>query len=476
MSYLELLFVEAMVILGFLCALALVPRIIMERRQAGAAVAWLMAVCLFPYLGVPLYLIFGGRRVERVRARKQGPHLETDNEAASAGDIVDESAWDVASLMLRSGATPPLRDNGVTVIGDGERAYDEILEAINNAERRIEVCTYILGRDRVGTTIVSRLARKARQGVEVKLLIDSLGSIWTRRHALRKLRAAGGEVGWFLPMVHFRRRAAAHLRNHRKLIVIDDRVAFVGGMNLSAEYMGPPTARTRWRDVLVRLEGPAVAELHHVFNADWTFTTDAEPRKTHVDSSWSLENAGHGDSIVQVTPDGPDIRQNPIGSGITAAVARARERVWIVTPYFVPDESFSNMLELAARLGRDVRIIIPRRTKIRTADLACRSYLDSLIEAGASVFVYDRSFLHAKLLVVDDMMAGVGSFNVDVRSFHLNFEIGAFLYDEKSVRKIAETVADIQADATPLDTEEFARRSGSRRFLEDTCRLLSPLL
>ncbi|MEF8787605.1 MAG: cardiolipin synthase [Planctomycetota bacterium] len=472
MSYLQWILLEAMVVLGFVSALVLIPRIIMERRQAGATLAWLLIVVLMPYIGVPLFLLIGGRRVERVRESKRRPRLEPEERsAASFRDEVSESAWDIASLMLRYGGSPPRRGNSLQIITDGQEVYDSILEAIDGAQDHVEVCTYILGRDRTGDGITDKLTEKARQGVDVRLLTDSVGSMWARRTSLWSLRRAGGRTGSFLPMLTFRRRAAAHLRNHRKIVVVDDRVAFVGGMNMSCEYMGPPLARRRWRDIMVRLEGPPAADLHYVFDADWEFTTSESPREASY-----RDPPASGGATVQIVPDGPDVPENPIASGVTTAVARARERVWIVSPFYVPDEWFANSLETAARMGCDVRLVVPQRTNIRTADLAGRSYLDSLMAAGARVFRYEKGFLHAKLLVVDDTLAGVGSFNLDVRSFHLNFEIGAFLYDRDSIRSIADTITDIQDDARQLDPEQFGSRGGLVRFTEDTCRLLSPLL
>ena len=472
MSYLQWILLEGMAIVGFISALVLIPRIIMERRQAGTTLAWLLLVVLMPYIGVPLFLLIGGRRVERVRERKNKPRLEPEERTAeSFRQEVTAPAWDIASLMLRSGGSPPRRGNSLQVLADGQEAYDSILEAIDGAQDHVEVCTYILGRDRTGDGITKKLTEKARQGVDVRLLTDSVGSMWARRTSLWELRTAGGQTGSFLPMLTLRRRAAAHLRNHRKIVVVDDRIAFVGGMNMSCEYMGPPLARRRWRDIMVRLEGPPAADLHYVFDADWGFTTGDPPREaTYRDPPDS------GGATVQIVPDGPDVPENPIASGVTTAVARARERVWIVSPFYVPDEWFAHSLETAARLGCDVRLIIPKHTNIRTADYAGRSYLEPLMAAGGRVFIYERGLLHAKLLVVDDTVAGVGSFNLDVRSFHLNFEIGAFLYDEDSIRDIAGSITDIQDEARELDPVEFAQRGGLTRFAEDTCRLLSPLL
>lgn len=466
------LIAELMAIIGFACAIVLIPRIIMERRQVGATLAWLLIIGLVPYVGVPLFFLIGGRRVKRLRARKRGVHTESAGVTATARDLMNPRARSLSGLMSGAGAFPARRKNRMSVFADAQGAYDEIMKMADEAQDRIEACTYILGRDAVGREIIQKLAERAADGVDVRLLVDGVGSFGTKGRFARPLRDAGGKVATFLPVIPFRRKASAHLRNHRKIFVIDGRSAFVGGMNLSSQFMGPASEGPRWKDVSIRLDGPAARDVHAVFEADWEFTTgETEPELP-------AEPPGdEGDScVVQIAPDGPDIPTNPIHSGVLAAVAHATERVWLVTPFYVPDESFAMVLSLAARMGCDVRLVVPERSNLRLADLAGRSYLDGLMEAGARVFLYRRGLLHAKLLVVDDVVAGVGSFNVDMRSFYLNFEIGAFLYSDDDVAQIAGTISDIQAESELVSLAEFSRRGRMVRFAEDMCRLFSPLL
>ena len=463
-----------MAIIGFLCAIILVPRIIMERRQVGATLAWLLIICLVPYIGVPLFFLIGGHKVKRLQARKRKVPTIRAGTTEPVKERMSRRAWGLSSLMVGAGAFPPRRGNSLSVYADGMDAYEEILRMADEARHRIDVCTYILGKDAVGRGIIDKLAERAADGVEVRLLVDGVGSFGTKGRFARALREAGGRVGTFLPVIPVRRKASAHLRNHRKIVVIDGRAAFVGGMNLSSQFMGPPSDQPRWKDVSMRLDGPVAQDLHEVFQADWEFTT-GEVEEDPLQDFPEPERQQNG-SVVQVVPDGPDTSTKPIYSGVMAAVAQAEERVWVVTPFYVPDEPLARLLSLAARMGRDVRLIVPEKSNMRLADLAGRSYLDGLMEAGAQVFLYRKGLLHAKLLVVDDVLAGVGSFNVDMRSFYLNFEIGAFLYSQESIARIADTIFDIQKESELVKLEEFSRRGRAVRFAEDLCRLFSPLL
>ena len=469
------LIANLMAIIGFVCAIILVPRIIMERRQVGATLAWLLIICLVPYVGVPLFFLIGGHKVKRLQARKKNVRTARTGLAEPVKERLNRRAWGLSSLMVGAGAFPPRRGNSMSVYADGMEAYDEIMKMADEAERRIDVCTYILGKDAVGRAIIDKLAERAADGVEVRLLVDGVGSFGTKGRFARPLREAGGKVGTFLPVIPVRRKASAHLRNHRKIVVVDGRSAFVGGMNLSSQFMGPRSDQPRWKDVSMRLDGPVARDLHEVFQADWEFTTGEVEAEDALDDFPEPDVQPEG-SVVQIAPDGPDTTTKPIYSGVMAAVAQAEERIWVATPFYVPDESLARLLALAARMGRDVRLIVPEKSNMRLADLAGRSYLDGLMEAGAQVFLYRKGLLHAKLLVVDDVLAGVGSFNVDMRSFYLNFEIGAFLYSPESIAQIADTIFDIQKESELVKLEEFTSRGRTVRFAEDLCRLFSPLL
>jgi len=476
MSWVWWLLAELMVVVGFACAIV----IITERRQPRATLAWLLLIALAPYVGVPLYFLIGGRRIKRVTARKRSPVLDACRDHdEEVQELLSPRARNVASLMMRSGASAPRTGNRIRIINDGLTAYETLMEMLDGARHSIEVCTYILGRDEVGRAIVQKLAQKASQGVLVRLLVDGVGSWRTKGRFLQPLRDAGGRTGTFLRVLPIRRKASAHLRNHRKIVVVDKRAALVGGMNLSQEFIGPPSRRRRrWRDACAYIEGSAVDDLREVFDADWAFATEenTQEQPDREDAPTGDADRPQGTAIIQIVPDGPDIPEDPIYSAVTAAISQASRRIWIVSPFYIPDEAFATNLTLAARMGRDVRLILPRRSNLFLVDLAGRSYLDSLMAANAKVYLFEKGWLHAKMLVVDETLAAIGSFNMDVRSFHLNFEIGAFFYEKESIKAIAQSIYSIQRESKLLDREKFARRNRAVRFLEDTCRLFSPLL
>ncbi|MBN2232073.1 MAG: PLDc N-terminal domain-containing protein [Deltaproteobacteria bacterium] len=525
MSPVQWLYGHFFEILGYLLALVLVPRILLERRHPGATVAWLLAIGLVPFLGVPLYFLIGGKRIRRI-ARDMAWGVFPP---PAAGPAVPGDFHHVCELMTASGAFSPAGLDGFRIIDDGTAAYERVVELIGDAGHSIEVATFILGRDAVGRELVSLLAHKAREGVEVRLLLDGFGSFFTRWGFVRPLREMGGKVGVFLPLFPFRRRWSANLRNHRKMIIVDSRKALVGGMNLAADYLGPRCSGRHWKDILMELDGAVVAQFRQVFAHDWHYTTGEEmvlgdaatAKPLPVDppppaastaavgagiaaaerNSVMVSPAVAGDppdgrmpavgdlsarlSVgvpvarcrpVQLVADGPDFERRPLYAGVLAALHQARESIWVVTPYFVPDEPLSAALELAARMGRDVRLVVPERSNHPLVDLAAGSYLTELVHAGARLYRYRPGMMHAKMIVIDGRLAISGSANVDIRSFQLNFELATFFFhaaDVAAVRLAAERIIAASRLVLPRDMRQKSR---GREFAEDLCRVFSPLL
>lgn len=461
-------------ILGYLLAIMLIPRILLERRHPGATIAWVLAVGLVPYLGVPLYFLIGGRRIKKIsKKRDWDVRQEKAEQQPSAQDLLPETSRKIAHLLTRAGTFPPGQHNAVRIIDDGVDAYEALVDLLEHAESSIEIATFILGRDEVGRSLVELLARKARQGVEIRLLLDALGCFRTRGSFVDPVRDAGGRVGIFLPLLSIRRRWSANLRNHRKMTIVDGQKALVGGMNLAKEYMGPTPYRNRWKDVSLTITGTGAGYVRSIFWTDWSYSTN-EP--VHPESFGSLPaRRNREESIVQVVGDGPDVPDRPLYSGVLAALNRARERIWVVTPYFVPDEALSAALELAARMGCDVRLVMPERSNHPLVDLAGSSFLVDLMPAGVRFYCYQPGMLHAKLIAIDDQLAVVGSANMDIRSFQLNFEIATFLYDPRNVEEVLAVMGSIMKESREVRMEEITRKSKFRKFSEDICRVFSPL-
>ncbi len=364
----------------------------------------------------------------------------------------------------------PRRDgNRLEVLGTGESAFRSLIQSIGSARESIHISTYILGVDDTGRAIVDALARKAAEGVEVCLLLDGLGCWPVRGKFLRPLTDAGGRHASFMPMLHLPFRGRANLRNHRKILIFDRRSAIVGGMNLAREYMGQTTDPKRWHDLSLTVEGPVVSDLYTIFCGDWAFAAGEE--LAPMPQACPLVQGEHTVPL-QLVPSGPDMPEDSLYDAVVTGLFSARERVWIVTPYFVPDEMLTKALCIAARRGADVRIVVPLASNHRVADLVRRSYLRQVQEAGATVYCFRPGMLHAKVIVVDERLSIVGSMNMDVRSFFLNYEVALLAYSRGITQQLAAWVEDVMAQSETGVKDVH----GAVEFLEGMGRLLAPLL
>ena len=369
--------------------------------------------------------------------------------------------------------------NRIELLTRGEEAFRHLVRIIDEAKTTIHITTYILGREDVGREIVARLARRAAEGVSVRLLLDDVGSWRIGRRFLAPLLKEGARVAYFMPVLHVPFRGRANLRNHRKIVVVDGRIALTGGMNLARPYMGPMPDPSYWRDLAAAVEGPAVADLEALFVSDWAFATGEDLASSNQSAQPTADRdpatnrrAGTGTSLAQVVASGPDVADDPLYETLVSLIFAARERIWIVTPYFVPDEMLAKALNLAARRGVDVRLIVPVRSNHISADLARESYLRELHEAGGQVLLYQPVMLHAKAVIFDDQLAVIGSANMDNRSLFLNYEVALFLYSREPVGGVSAWASRLQAECL----RELPRPGWVRELAENVVRLLSPLL
>jgi len=317
---------------------------------------------------------------------------------------------------------------------------------------------------------------RAAAGVEVRVLCDAIGSMSLPSDFWEPLLAAGGQAASFAPLSrlipHWRRRDRVDFRNHRKIVVVDGRVAFTGGINVGKEYLGLDPEIGKWRDTHLRIEGPAALSLQQTFMQDWLMTTG----ETLDDEHYLPACPGVGECLVQVIDSGPDQRWASVELYYAQAIALSCERVWITNPYFVPSQIIESALTLAALRGVDVRILLPKKSDSRLVTLASHSYYAPLLQAGVRIFEYARGFVHAKTMVVDDWLATVGSANMDMRSFRLNFELNAFVFGARVCQDVAEQFA-LDLEAADEVTKDWERRAGlARRLVRGIARLLSPLL
>lgn len=459
------LFSEFLTHLGFLLALVLMAGLLRQRRSPSSTIAWLLVILLLPYVGVPLYFMIGGRKMKRM-ARRKAPIYQ-----AAAVSHGGNPTGTVDRLLASYGVPPPTAGNRVELVTSGVDAYLRIIRLIEQARATIHITTYILGSDEGSEALISSLTRRAAEGVAVRLLLDDVGSWRLRRRLLAPLIEAGAEVAYFMPMIHFPFRGRANLRNHRKLIIIDGRIALTGGTNLAWPYIGPPGAHGLWQDLSMVVEGPAVSEMEAVFASDWRFTTDRDPAGSNPPNP-EPRAASMESSVVQVVPSGPDVAGDPLYESLLALIFAARDRIWIVTPYFVPDDMLARALALAARRGVDVRLIIPLRSNHITADLARAGYIRDLHNDGARVLLYTPVMLHAKAIVFDDSLAVIGSANMDMRSLFLNYEVALYVSTPAHVAEVANWAESLMADSR----RELPAPGWEREIFENVVRLLSPLL
>ncbi len=446
------------------------------KREPMSAIAWSLTVLLLPFVGALLFLIFGYQTVHRQllrrkRRSKAYKKLTSREDGTSAGV---PRRWGVlARLGHHSGGFPVTGGNAVTLYHEGAPAFDAMLAAIERAEHHVHVQFFIYRGDDLGRRFINALCGCAQRKVEVRFLVDSLGSYNLSSRLLRELKRAGGEVGAFLPLLNPLIRFRLNLRNHRKILLVDGRIGFAGGLNIGDEYLGKHSQFGYWRDTHFRIEGPAVEGLQHTFLEDWHFTTGAAVKGS---AYYPTPASDTGTTLAQVVASGPDRDYKAIRETYVAAILRARERVWIASPYFVPDAGLRDALLLAARSGVDVRILGLFRPDKWLPFLAARYYWTDMLAAGVKVYQYSRGMMHSKFVLVDDVWASVGSANTDNRSLLLNFECNCQFFDAAVVKELEGAYLTDLEGSVRLDPEVYAYRPLFGRLAENAARLLSPVL
>jgi len=450
--------------------LVAVARALTRGHGVESTLAWILGIVAFPGVGAVAYLLVANPSIRRTRRRRRVHVERRRGEPGPAGpDLRSESPLLAAAVAATGyGATP---GNRVRLLVDDEAAFQQLEAAIQGARRSVWAEYYIVRDDETGRRFLDLLTERARAGVDVRLLYDAVGSIGLDARRLAAIREAGGRVEPFLPVNPLRRRWAVHLRNHRKIVLVDGETAFTGGMNVGDEYSGRARRRGAWhfRDAHLSLAGPAVADLALVFADDWSFAAGDEPALPPA--------APPGDgAMVALVPSGPDQLVNASGLVYFTGIATARRRCWLTTPYFVPDGPTVRALVASALRGVDVRVLLPARCDVALAGHAARSFYPELLQAGVRIYEYGAAMLHAKTLVVDERWAVVGSANVDMRSFRLNFELGVALDDPGVVEELALRFEGDQGNAVEISRAALAHLSVATRLGRGLARLASPIL
>jgi len=472
-SYLFLLNMAlALIVVGF------------ERRKPTATLSWLLVMLFLPGLGFVLYLFLGqDLRKERLFYIKEGeerelyPLVQQQDEFLHNNQLVFNNKRinefkNLIHLHLTNQALFT-QDNSVEIFENGKSLFRDIMASLERAEKYIHLQYYIIRSDSLGHAILDLLVQKARAGVEIKLLYDGMGCMHLPRNFFRPLIEAGGKTASFFPPLLPYINLRINYRNHRKICLIDGEEGFVGGFNIGNEYLGISKEYGFWRDTHIRIKGSALDELELRFLLDWRY---ASHDNFIADAKYFPNRAEQGQTGIQIVSSGPDSKWSSIKNGYLKMISSARRNIYLQTPYFVPDDSILEALKIAALSGIEVCLIIPGKPDHFFVHWASLSYVGELLEAGVRCYTYNRGFIHSKLIVIDGLVSTVGTANLDIRSFDLNFEVNAFIYDEEVSQKFETAFINDLNDCTEITMENYLSRSVSVRVKEAFCRLLSPLL
>ncbi len=481
---------------SYLIGLILSMNILLENRDPAKTLSWLMMFLIFPGVGIIVY-IFSGRNIRKqklfkakkktknLNERKLSSHLEylksivkTQQALLEKNDLLlgeDKNIKErVINLLLRIGSFPYTTNNQLEIYKNGPEKFSRLMEDIQNAKDHIHLEYFIIKDSKIARKLQKLLIKKAKEGLEVRILYDDL-ACWRfkiKRSFLDELKEAGVKCAAFLPTKLPLLGGQVNYRNHRKIAVIDGKIGYTGGLNIGDEYMGLDKNFGYWRDSHVRIYGAGVHMLQMIFLIDWYLTTNEI-----LSESEHMPQLPHcGDVALQVVGTGPDSQWEDIHYAFFAAISQAKERVYIETPYFIPDESMLKAIKTAALSGVDVRIIFPYKIDHYIVNIASYSYFEEVLDAGAKVFLYKKGFIHSKVVIVDKQVASIGSSNMDLRSFMLNFEVNSFIYDENEIEKIAVQFREDEENSTELLKDNFRTRNIFVRLLESIARLFSPLL
>jgi cardiolipin synthase len=409
-----------------------------QRRHPTAAIAWVLFMVLLPYAALPMFLAFGSRKLARPRAARGLSHPPP-----SPG-----GSWALQTIHAL-GQPAPVAYQGLHIHANGSQALQSLWRNLDAATQSIDLCTFILGRDRLGQQVIDKLCEKARAGVRVRLLLDGMGSLMAGRPKLEPLKAAGVSVVLFVPPLHSPLKGRTNLRDHRKMLIIDGASStprlWSGGRNLASEYFEGEPGKAAWHDLSFDLAGPLVRQALALFERDWAFAnTERAPQEMPPEAESGDEALAHG---AQLVASGPDQVDDTVYALLLSAAYRARRRIALVTPYFVPDAALLMALCLAARRGVVVELLLPARSNHRLSDIARNRALRALAQAGGHVWLAPQ-MLHAKLVVIDEQLALAGSANLDGRSLFLNYEMMVAFHEQDDVRGFADWYQRERVSAT----------------------------
>ena len=456
---------------------ATIVLILSENRNPVRSLSWVLVLILIPVFGFVAYLIVGQYyRKQKIISKKSirkvadRPIPEFDIKKIDT-HVLSPQQLNLIKLLRRNNDAPAYWGNRIDVYTDGASTFDAMFKAIEQAQNHIHIEFFIFGNDRISNRLRELLIKKARQGVRVRMIYDYFGSFKLNKAYLNSLREAGVYTRAFLPARFKIARTKINYRNHRKILVVDGKIGFTGGLNVADRYLYG-NRLGMWRDTFVRIEGMAVQGLQTSFLIDWYFVE----QKLITAPKYYPEHVVCGNNLVQIVTSGPDSDWENIMQGIMQAITTATRYVYIHTPYFIPPENILGAIQTASLSGVDVRLMVPVKSDAPVSDAATRTYLETVLESGARVYLYHDGFLHSKAIVIDDMVSTIGSANMDERSYNQNFEINAFIYDKQTAETLKQAFLKDMDHCSEITLDAWRARSRWERFKESIARLFSPLM
>ncbi|GJM30010.1 MAG: cardiolipin synthase [Cyclobacteriaceae bacterium] len=473
----------------FIIMLLVILRVLYDTRSGAKALAYILFIVLVPLVGILFYFSFGvnyRKRVlyskkiikDEVLRQKILTRIHDYSEQVLHSGLMSSEHRNLVRFIHNSCNSPLTGNNSVRLLLNGEEKFPTLLESLAGATSHIHVEYYIYENDITGNSIANLLIEKARQGVEVRFLYDDFGSHALGKDFINRLEEAGVETAPFYKIRWYALASRLNYRNHRKIIVIDGIKSFVGGINISDRYRNDIKSENDlyWRDTHLMIDGRATFYLQYLFIKDWNFCSNKKLQYRQDYFPVSQETLEIRKEIVQIVSSGPDSKIPVIFYTLIEAVGSARERVWITSPYFIPGQSLMDSLIIVAKSGVDVKLLIPYISDSKMVNAAARSYYTEIIQHGVRIFQYQKGFVHAKTIVIDDDLAVVGTANMDYRSFDLNFEVNAMIYSKKINGQLQEAFNDDLKHSSEINRNEWLARPNYIHLWEKGVRLLSPFL
>lgn len=468
--------------LNYVLALSAVITILFKKLNPTKTLSYIIALLVFPYVGLIFYYLFGQEyRKTKIFSRKnilnQSVVRKIQDELKLGVDEIDkveellEEKSKLIHLLYNNLKSKLTINNEVKLIKDGDEKFELLLKDIKNAKHHIHLEYFILKDDNLGSKVLNLLCEKSRCGIEVRIIIDDVGSKISSKMK-KQLNDANVELLSFMPVLFSRFTGKMNYRDHRKIIVIDGEVGYVGGINISDAYVNQ-NKNSYWRDTHLRVKGEAVKPLQILFFTSWDFVVEEEIKiSEHYFPKVSIEEK----LPLQIAASGPDTDWSNIMESFFVAITNAEKSIYITTPYFIPNDEINTALQVAARSNIEVKLIIPKKSDSWVAENATNSYVEHLLEAGIEVYQYSKGFIHAKSLIVDSTFGTVGTANMDYRSFNINFEVNALVYNREFCQELTQMFKNDIKDSERIDINDWKKRTRKTKFKEAIARLVAPLL